>query len=427
MAKEVVIDIFNPVHFHGALPLQSRYEEVKGLNIVPMVRVYYTPENKLTAFEEMQKKIKALEQGWGIAYYSSKTPLEEMVKHREMAKHILRNILVLACPNVDKIDVISRAVEAGYDLILSDKPWVIEQEKMFTLEKAIEAAAEKDIILYDIMTERYELGTIMQGLIMQNADLFGMLEKGSVDQPAITKESIHILDKSHMGVVRPPEYFDVNWQGEGIIDVTTHLADMTNMLVRPSREVFAEDVTLHRAKRWATTVPQADFENITRTKNKSPGDVYCNGSFNYELDGSHAYIEVVWNLKGRDDEHKSKIEGSKVTVEVTKGHQDKHQNVYITPKVSPEEVENALKQHVANLKKRFNNQDVGYEKQEDKFKLVLPENMYTNHFQHFAEVATQALKYLAGQEQFPRQLEMSRLYTKYHLTTSALEMARKAE
>lgn len=420
MAKELSIDIFNPVHFHGALILQSMYREITGLELSPIVRVYHSNKNTLAAFKGMAEKIKAEEQGWKIGYFASDSPLENMLKNKG-------DILVLACPNVNKMDVISRAVQVGYDLILSDKPWIIEAKKMFTLEKAIERAAENHTILYDIMTERYELGTIMQGLIMQNEDLFGVLEKGSVDQPAITKKSIHILDKSHMGVVRPPEYFDTNWQGEGIVDVTTHLVDMTNILVRPNREVYSDDVKLHRAKRWATRVPQTDFGNITKTRNRSPIFVYCNGSLNYELDNSHAYIEVVWNLKGKDDEHYSTIEGSKVTIEVVKGPEDKHQQVYITPNVPESEVKSALEQHVANLREQFNNPGIGYKKERKRFKLVLPENMYTNHFQHFAEVATQALRYLSGKQTFPRSLEDSRLYTKYHLTTSALEIARKAK
>lgn len=418
MVEELEVDIFNPVHFHGALPLQSMYRDIQGLALSPTVRVYHAPENSLTAFRGMVEKIKAKEQGWEIGYSSSPNPLETMLRQRG-------DILVLACPNVDKIDVINQAAQAGYRLILSDKPWVIEPEGMKPLENAVEEASKQGTILYDVMTERYELGTIMQDLIMCNTELFGVLEKGSVDQPAITKNSVHILDKSHMGVVRPPEYFDTRWQGEGIVDVTTHLVDMANMLVMQDRTVYPDNVELIRCRRWATNVPQNDFEAITKTQEKTLGDVFCNGSFTYKVNTINVGVEVCWKLKGEDDQHYSKIEGSKVTVEVVKGPKDKHQLVYITPKAPEKEVEAALEAHVANLRQKFGNEGISYKKEEGRFKLILPEEMYTNHFQHFAEVTTRALRYLAGQESFPRTLEDSRLLTKYYLTTSALAAARK--
>jgi predicted dehydrogenase len=291
------------------------------------------------------------------------------------------------------------------------------------LEQAIAAATRNGTLLWDIMTERYEVGTIMQELIMRNKALFGDLEQGSPDSPAIVKSSVHILDKTHIGVYRPAKYFDVAWQGEGIVDVTTHLVDMANNLLRPNRIILPEDVELleGRAKRWATAVPPEAFARITKGGTiPKQLDVYCNGSFVYRLDGINIAIGVEWRLEGEDDGHYSKIEGTRVTIEVIKKPEDKHQQVYISPKDAKdrEGVRRALTEQMVY-------KGIRVTEEKGKFKLVIPESMYTTHFQHFAEVTKQALRYVTKAEPFPRDVEYSRLNTKYHLTTAALEMARK--
>ena len=418
MTKQVRIDIFDPVHFHGALPLQRRYKDITGLDISPDVHVYYSDRNELSAFNGMAGKIEASEKGWKIWYNPSEMPLEAMLNAKT------GNVLVLACPNVGKIGVIGNATESGiYNLILSDKPWVIQPEGMDTLRSAISTASENGTILQDIMTERYELGNIIQRSIMLDEKLFGELEQGSEAKPAISKSSIHLLDKSHMGVVRPPEYFDTRWQGDGMVDVTTHLVDMVNWSMRPNSEVNPDDVSLLNAKRWATTIPPDSYKAMTKgAEIEKPLEYFCNGSFGYVLDGTHVGIRVVWNLKGEDDEHYSKIEGTKITVEVEKGPNDEHQKVYITPKAPEAEVMTALQTHLGRLA------GMGYEgisitKEGKRFRLNIPDKLYIGHFQHFGEFTTQALRYLAGQDTFNRALEDSRLITKYHTTTTALKMA----
>ena len=226
-----------------------------------------------------------------------------------------------------------------------------------------------------------------------------------------------------MGVVRPPQYFDTRWQGEGIVDVTTHLVDMVHWLMRPDKSVSADDIHMMNATRWVTKVPQADFEAITKTKETTPFLVYCNGEFAYTLDGRVVVIKDSWDLKGQDDSHYSTIEGSNIRVEVIKGPNDKYQQVFLTPKV--DSIQGLLRGFCGDLVKRDKGfEGVSFMKEGERFQLSLPGNLYTTHFQHFGEVATQALRYLAGQDQFPRELEYARLLTKYHVTTTALKIAR---
>ena len=52
--------------------------------------------------------------------------------------------------------------------------------------------------------------------------------RARVEEPAVTKESVHHLFKYVSGkpLRRPAWFFDTAQQGEGIVDITTHLVDL---------------------------------------------------------------------------------------------------------------------------------------------------------------------------------------------------------
>ena len=53
--------------------------------------------------------------------------------------------------------------------MLVDKPWLIEAADFPKLEQALAAASQKGLVAYDIMTERYEITTILQRELAQAA------------------------------------------------------------------------------------------------------------------------------------------------------------------------------------------------------------------------------------------------------------------
>ena len=87
---------------------------------------------------------------------------------------------------------------------------------------------KNNVLLYDIMTERYEITSILQKELSQDKTLFGELEKGTLENPAVTKESVHHYFKYVSGspLIRPTWYYDVEQEGNGLVDVTTHLVDL---------------------------------------------------------------------------------------------------------------------------------------------------------------------------------------------------------
>ena len=64
-------------------------------------------------------------------------------------------------------------------------------------------------------------------------------------------ESEHYLYKYVAGVPlrRPPWFFDVEQQGEGLSDVGTHLVDLVPWVLFPGQAVGVEEIELGRATR----------------------------------------------------------------------------------------------------------------------------------------------------------------------------------
>ena len=65
------------------------------------------------------------------------------------------------------------------------------------------------------MTERYEVTTILQKLLSHIPEVFGSLSKGSIEEPAVTKVSVHHFSKIVSGapLIRPGWFFDVRAAG----------------------------------------------------------------------------------------------------------------------------------------------------------------------------------------------------------------------
>jgi len=84
------------------------------------------------------------------------------------------------------------------------------------------------MILYDILTQRSEITSILQKQLSQVPEVFGQLKQGTADNPAVIMESVHRFFKqvSEKPLVRPDWYFDPMQQGDAIADVGTHLVDL---------------------------------------------------------------------------------------------------------------------------------------------------------------------------------------------------------
>ena len=96
-------------------------------------------------------------------------------------------------------------------------PWSSGPATSRKLEADFATAKEKGVLLYDIMTERFEITTMLQRALSQQPKLFGTLEKGTPDNPSITKISVHNFSKVVAGaqLKRPQWFFDPRAAGRG--------------------------------------------------------------------------------------------------------------------------------------------------------------------------------------------------------------------
>jgi hypothetical protein len=203
--------ILNPGHFHAALVLRESHPALSQ-----DIYVYSEPGPDLDRFLEMvdafiNRKINPVD--WRIHVYTGPDYLEKLIEAKK------GDIVVMAGKNHTKMEQIERLNRAGFS-VLADKPWVITAETLPLLQAALEAQRPLSI---DIMTERFEITTLLQKDFLAEEDVFGMARVDEDGSPTVFKESIHHLYKivNDQPLVRPPWHFDINVQGEGIVDVTS--------------------------------------------------------------------------------------------------------------------------------------------------------------------------------------------------------------
>ena len=127
---------------------------------------------------------------------------------------------------------------------------------------------------------------------------------------------------------------DVEQEGEGIVDVTTHLVDLVQWECFPEQVInYEKDIQLLSARRWATDMTQGQFNAVTKLNaypdylkkdvfNDSILKVYSNGEINYQLKGIHAKVSVVWSYQapeGTGDTHYSIMRGTKANLVIRQG------------------------------------------------------------------------------------------------------------
>ena len=112
--------------------------------------------------------------------------------------------------------------------MLGDKPWILKSADLPTLEATLADADRRGVVAYDIMTERFEVTSILQRALVNDPAVFGTIVPGTPAEPGVYMESVHYLMKVVSGApnIRPAWFFDTAEQGEGLNDIGTHLVDL---------------------------------------------------------------------------------------------------------------------------------------------------------------------------------------------------------
>jgi len=429
---EVKIMTLDPGHFHAALVQKSMYEQVDSTVYV------YAPEgpdmeDHLGRINGYNSRTEA-PTSWKEVVYKGNDFLEKMLTDKP------GNVMVVSGNNAKKTEYILKTIEAGIN-VLADKPMVITPEEFPKLEKAFKVAAEKGVLLYDIMTERHEITTILQCELSKITEVFGTLQIGTVEEPAITKESVHHFYKTVSGnpLKRPAWFFDTKQQGEGIVDVNTHLVDLIQWEAFPEVILSKSDVEIVSAKRWSTDLTPEMFNRITQL-NEYPAylqkdvvngvlKVFSNGEINYKLNGVHAKASVIWNYEapaGAGDTHYSIMRGSLCNLVIKQGAEQGYKPTLFIEATTSEGLET-----LATSLEKAVNQDLAVVypglklvKLGDKLWTVeIPDKYKVSHEEHFAQVTEKYLGYLKSGS-LP-EWEVPNMIVKYYTTTEGLKAAMK--
>lgn len=430
-SKSVRLITIDPGHFHAALVQKYMYDDVDSVVHV------YAPDGP-----DVQMHLSRIEgynsrnenpTNWSEQVYLGGDFFEKMLSDKN------GNVVVLAGNNQKKTEYIKRSVDAGFN-VLADKPMAINQENFELLKEAFEIAEKNDLLLYDIMTERHEITTMLQKEFSLLPEVFGTLEKGTPENPAVTKESVHHFYKYVSGNVltRPAWFMDVEQEGEGIVDVTTHLVDLIQWECFPEQIIdYNTDIQFSSARRWVTGMTLSQFKSITKQDqfpdylkkdvvNDTILNVYCNGEINYAIKGVHAKVSVIWAFKapeGGGDTHYSVMRGTKANLVIRQGADQQFKpTLYIEPITNDNTYASVLMDQLKSVQSKYPGVDL--EKTEVGWKVLIPQQYHVGHEEHFAQVTEKFLGYLKNGNM--PEWEVPNMIAKYYTTTRALEIAKSA-
>lgn len=421
--------VVEPGHFHAALVQKSMYEDVDST-----VHVYATDGPDLESYLSRIEKFNTREENptnWNEKVYRGADFMDKMLAEKA------GSVVVLAGNNQKKTEFIKKSVDAGLN-VLADKPMAIDEKGFNQLKEAFASAEKNNVLLYDIMTERYEITNTLQRELAQIDDIFGELQTGTAEDPAVVKESIHHFFKYVSGepLVRPAWFFDVNQQGEGMVDVTTHLVDLIQWSSFPDQSIdYQKDVEITDATRKATSMTLDQFKLVTKLDNfpdylqkdvkSGVLNVFANGDINYKLKGVHSKVSVIWNYQapeGTGDTHYSIMKGSKANLIVRQGKEQNFKPVLFIEGVnSTPEYEAAVTENFKVLQAKYAGIDL--KKIENGWEIVIPQSYDTGHEAHFGEVASKYMQFLKAGK-LP-EWEVPNMITKYYITTQALKVAKE--
>lgn len=421
----------NPGHFHAALVQKEMYP-----GVARQVHVYGPLGPDLVAHLQRLAGFNTRAQNptsWEVEVHAGPDTMGRLLREKP------GNVVVLAGRNRVKIDAILASVQAGLN-VLADKPWVLVPEDLPKLQVVLDTAERNGLIAYDIMTERHEITSMLQKELVQDEAIFGKPSAGTAQEPGVFMESVHYLKKLVAGspLRRPPWFFDVHEQGEGLSDVGTHLVDLVPWILYPGQAIAERDVQLVAARRWPTVMSKTDFRDVTGEADFPPylaGQIkndnleyFCNTWVHYTLRGLHVQMNVLWDFEaapGAGDTHLAIFRGSRSRIEVRQGKEENFRpELFVVANQASDHAvfKKVVVEKVAFLQKSF--PGVGIVDQGSRFHVTIPDVYRIGHEAHFAQVTQQFLRYLRREETLPA-WERANMLAKYGVTTCGVAMARK--
>ena len=422
----------DPGHFHAGLVQKEMYPQVS-----PVVHVYAPAGPDVTAHLQRIDGFNTRADSpthWEEKVFTGPDFLDRMCQEKA------GNVVVLAGNNARKTEYIDRAVSAGFN-VLADKPMAITPANFDLLRQAFARATANKVLLFDIMTERFEITSMLQRELARMPELFGKLQKGTPAEPAVVVESVHHFFKEVAGkaLIRPAWFYDVRQQGESVPDVGTHLVDTVQWACFPDQALdWHKDIKVRDARRWSTKLTPEQFKRSTGLdrypdffqKDIGPDgalEVYANGEVAYTLRGVHAKVTALWKFEappGAADTHYALLRGTRCQLLIKQGAEQNYKPALYVQNPSPAAAAH-FEQNLRLAVSKLNATWPGLELKQAgaAWEVTIPEKYRVGHEQHFAQVTERFLRFLAD-GRMPG-WEVPNMLAKYYTTTEAYRLSHK--
>ena len=369
--------------------------------------------------------------------HTSPDYFERMLKERP------GNVVVLSGRNGVKMDRILASVKAGLH-VLADKPWILKSADLPKVEAALAEADARKLVAYDIMTERFEVTTMLQRALVNDRATFGEIVPGSEAEPSVYMESVHHLMKVVAGApnIRPPWFFDTNEQGEAASDIGTHLVDLVQWTLFPDRAIdYRADIRVLAAQRWPTWIPEADFRRVTNApgfpersraarQGRTARVLLQHARARTRSRNIHTKLNIIWDWEapaGAGDTHFAFYKGTRARIEVRQTKADRYLSGAVCRPGRARRRRRKCWRRCRRRSRRVQAEypGVGVEDRGAEIKITVPDALRVGHEAHFAQVASSFLKYVRDRSALPA-WERPNMLAKYYVTTAGAELSRKS-
>ena len=409
-----------PGHFHAALTLRVRNPRVGRA-----VHLHARPGPERDAFIALVRSFNSRGESptdWDLHVHESDVPERALIEERR------GTVVILAGRNQPKLGTIANLHAAGLH-VLADKPWLTDPAALPTLRRVTGGWP----LAMDIMTFRHDAAARLTHRLVASPGLFGAFAVDG-DAPAIDLRSVHHLLKVVNGapLTRPPWYYDTRIQGNGLVDIQSHMTDQAQWLVGDGPGFdYRRDFELESAALWSTPVPLALFRTSTGLDDfpdtvadrAADGvlDLACNGEIRYRLRGVSVRQRAEWGQQepaGGGDAHRTVVRGERATVVAVRGPETGFRpELHISPRTPGRAFDTRLDEALAIWAREL--PGLARRTSPDGHEIVIPAGLPTPHEAHFAMVLDDFLDVLEANE-WPAALA-ARIRSRYTLLASAHE------
>ena len=417
----------DPGHFHSALVLKESLDGVSSTIHIysELDQVLLNHLSLVSGFNQRAEN----PSNWKLEVHTGPDSLDRLIKEK------MGEAVIIAGHNRSKIKTILACLENGFH-VLADKPWVIEAVDFPLLEKALKVAQEKNLVVMDVMTERWEVVSMLQRELSNSLEIMGPFLK--TGRPALSLRSSHSLCKKVNGLQlrRPVSFFDIAEQGEGLTDVGIHLVDLSMWLLFPDKGIHKNDIRIKSATRWPTILDLSQFQAATGQE-KYPASLddyvegdcltyFGNNTVDFEIHGLNIHVDTRWDfMAGPDglDTYSAITRGEKARIELRQNEATNFESeIFVKPvSHSMEQLQMLLEAKIKDLSQKY--EVLGLIRHDGEFQLSIPKKLRTGHESHFGMITRQFLSHLRKESPIPS-WEFANHLSRYFITVEGVKMSR---